>query len=170
MLFASNLISLINKGISVVIPNYNGINLLPEILPPLYIALKNAKLPYEVIISDDCSKDDSVSFIKKNYSDIILIENKINSGFSKTINKGIHSASYEYVLLLNSDVKLTENYFSSQLKYFEKDDTFGVMGRIIGWDDDKIQDGGKFPSFHFLKIKTPLYNFKNIQMKTKTRK
>lgn len=154
MLFASNLFSLNSKGISVVIPNYNGIDLLPEILPPLYKALESTKLPYEVIISDDCSKDESVSFIKKNHPQVLLIENDINEGFSKTINKGIFKACYDFVLLLNSDVKISEDYFSSQLKYFEKEDTFGVMGRIIGWDDDEIQDGGKFPSFHFLKIKT----------------
>ena len=158
-LFAANTFSLNNKGISVVIPNFNGINLLPEILPPLYLELKKTNLPFEVIVSDDCSTDSSVSFIKKNFPEIILLESEINQGFSKTINKGIFIAQYGYLFLLNSDVKLTENYFSNQFKYFEKQDTFGVMGRIIGWDDDKIQDGGKFPSFHGVKIKTNVNYF-----------
>ena len=143
-----------NKGISVIIPNFNGTLLLPLILPPLFEALNNIQLSYEVIISDDCSTDNSLGFLKKKYPEIILIENSSNKGFSPTINKGIFTAKYDYILLLNSDVKLASNYFENLLPYFEDTDTFGVMGRIIGWDDDAIQDGGKYPSFHGVKIKT----------------
>ena len=142
------------KGISVVIPNYNGIKLLPQILPCLYIALNNSPEKFEVIISDDCSTDDSVSFLEENYPGIIVIKSATNKGFSPTINKGIFAAQYDYVLLLNSDVKLTPDYFKTLMRYFDKEDTFGVMGRIVGWDDEKIQDAAKFPSFHGVKIKT----------------
>ena len=62
------------NGISVVIPNYNGSVLLPLILPPLFEALKNAQLSYEVIISDDCSTDNSVSFLQEHYPEIILLQ------------------------------------------------------------------------------------------------
>ena len=56
-----------NKGISVVIPNFNGRELLPEILPPLFIALKATQLSYEVIVCDDCSKDDSINYIETKF-------------------------------------------------------------------------------------------------------
>ncbi len=143
-----------NKGISVVIPNYNGNILLPLILPPLYEALHNTQLSYEVIISDDCSTDTSVLMLQNDYPQVILLQSQLNKGFSPTINKGIFAAKYDYVLLLNSDVKLTPDYFNNLLHYFDEEDTFGVMGRIIGWSDDEIQDGGKYPSFHGVKIKT----------------
>lgn len=143
-----------NKGISVVIPNYNGIHLLPQILPPLFKALVFTALPYEVIISDDCSTDNSVNFLKKEFPQIKLIENKTNRGFSPTVNKGIYVAQYDFVLFLNSDVILEENYFIPLFRYFEKEDTFGVMGRVIGWDNDTIQDAAKYPSFHGVKLKT----------------
>jgi GT2 family glycosyltransferase len=143
-----------SKGISVVIPNYNGKNLLPEILPPLYNALKQTQLLYEIIISDDCSTDNSIQFLKENYKEIKVLTAETNKGFSPTINKGIFAAKNDLILLLNSDVKLTENYFENILPYFDNEDTFGVMGRIIGWEDDDIQDGGKYPSFHAAKIKT----------------
>jgi GT2 family glycosyltransferase len=142
------------KGISVIIPNYNGRALLPIILPPLYEALENTKLFYEVIVSDDCSKDDTVSYLQHNFKSIKLITSNTNRGFSITINKGIFAAQCDLLLLLNSDVILTKDYFDNLLHYFDEPDTFGVMGRIIGWDDDVIQDGGKYPSFHGAKIKT----------------
>jgi GT2 family glycosyltransferase len=143
-----------NPGISVVIPNYNGENLLPAILPPLITALTKAGVAYEIIVSDDCSTDQSVTWLTLHYPAVKIIKNDINKGFSVTANKGFYAAQYDHVFLLNSDVKLTEDYFIPLFKYFDKEDTFGVMGRIIGWDDDIIQDGAKFPSFHGAKIKT----------------
>lgn len=146
--------SLSKKGISVVIPNYNGIALLPEILPSLKEALQHTGLPYEIIISDDASTDSSVQYLKHAYPEIILIENSINQGFSKTINKGIFQAKFDWIFLLNSDVKLTRDYFDKMLTYFDQEDSFGVMGKIIGWDNDDIQDGGKYPLMQGMKIKT----------------
>jgi GT2 family glycosyltransferase len=137
-----------------VIPNYNGKQLLQQILPHLYKALSTSGFPYEVIVPDDCSTDDSVAFLKVDHPEILLIESPVNQGFSPTINKGIFAANYEHLLLLNSDVKLTEDYFDGLSRYFEREDTFGVMGRIVGWEDDIIQDGGKYPVFHGAKIKT----------------
>lgn len=143
-----------NKGISVVIPNYNGRQLLEHIVPPLLIALRNTALAFEVIISDDASQDDSVLLLQTHYPSFKLICNKQNMGFSPTINKGIFASKYDYVLLLNSDVKLSPDYFKPLLRYFDREDTFGVMGRIVGWEDEVIQDAAKYPAFHGAKIKT----------------
>jgi GT2 family glycosyltransferase len=142
------------SGISIIIPNYNGRSLLEQTLPSVLGAANDAKLPFEIIICDDYSSDDSITFLREQYPQIKLLINEVNKGFSPTINTGIFNARHSHVLLLNSDVKLTQNYFASLLRYFEKTDTFGVMSKIIGWEDDKIQDGGKYPSFHGLKIKT----------------
>lgn len=142
------------QGVSVVIPNYNGAKLFPETLPTVLCALHHINLPFEIIVSDDCSTDDSISYLQKNFPDIKIVANKKNSSFSITANNGIRNAQYDLALLLNSDVKLEPEYFVHQLKYFDHNDTFGIMGRIVGWDDDVIQDGAKYPSFHGVKIKT----------------
>ncbi|MFD2512879.1 glycosyltransferase family 2 protein [Pontibacter locisalis] len=142
-------------GISVVIPNYNGVHLFEKnTLSTVVDALQAVNKPSEIIVVDDCSTDDSIAYLRKNYPDIKVIANEKNSGFSVTANRGIRAAAHDKVLLLNSDVKLTPDYFKNQFKYFDKPDTFGVMGRIVGWDDEKIQDGAKYPSFHGSKIKT----------------
>lgn len=141
-------------GISVIIPNYNGIELFPQTLPTVFEALENIKLPYEVIVADDCSTDESVNWVRKNYASVKIISNKINSGFSVTCNAGAAIAIHSHLFFLNSDVKLTPDYFIHQLKYFDDEKTFGVMGRIIGWDDDIMQDGAKYPYFQGAKIKT----------------
>lgn len=142
------------QGISVVIPNFNGLSLLPHVLPTVYDALEKTNLPFEVLVVDDCSTDDSVTFLSDNFPYVKIIVNNHNSGFSISSNNGIRTATYDLVLLLNSDVKLEQDYFKYLLRYFETKDTFGVMGKIIGWEDNTIQDGAKYPSFHYAKIKT----------------
>ena len=143
-------------NISVVIPNYNGVHLFPDTIPTLLKALEYTRKKYEIIIIDDCSSDNSVEFLNQTYPQIRVIQNEINQGFSKTINKGIFAAENELILLLNSDVQLTETYFTDQFKYFELPDTFGVMGKIIGWDNEEVQDGAKYPEMEGFKLKTSL--------------
>jgi GT2 family glycosyltransferase len=147
------------KPISIVIPNYNGKKLLATYLPHTFAAIKNAGVAYEVIVVDDGSKDDSVDFIKQEYPQVKLLVNAKNSGFSYTCNQGIAITQYELILLLNSDVKLTPDYFEHQFKYFEADDTFGVMGRIIDMEGDHIQDAARMPKFNGLKLKTDYFYY-----------
>lgn len=141
-------------GISVVIPNYNGLSLLPQVLPTVVAALHQINIASEIIVVDDCSTDNSVEMLENNFPAVKILKNEINSGFSVTANKGIYSANHDWVLLLNSDVKLEADYFSHLFKYTTRSNVFGIMGRIIGWDDEKIQDGAKYPFFHGVKIKT----------------
>lgn len=136
------------NSISIVIPNYNGKELLESNLPSIYSALKYSGVSdFEIIISDDASTDSSNAFIKTNYPDIIFIENKTNKGFAGNTNIGILKSQKDLVLILNSDVKLTDEYFAHLLKYFDKEDTFGVTGRIVGLGSDRIQDGAKYPKY-----------------------
>lgn len=104
-----------------------------------------AKLDYEIIVTDDASKDNSVTFLRERFPLVKVIESQFNQGFSTNINKGIFAAKNDLVLLLNSDVELTMEYFAPQLKYFKNEDTFGVMGRIED-KTGKIQDAAKYPA------------------------
>lgn len=144
----------LKRSISVVIPNYNGKDLLESNIPHVYNALKTSGITdFEIIISDDASKDQSVNFLKKNYPEIILIENKTNKGFSGNTNSGIFRATKSLVLILNSDVVLTDHYFEYLIPYFDSSCTFGVMGRIVSPDSRTIQDGAKYPASVFGRIR-----------------
>lgn len=145
------------NSISIIIPNYNGKHLLEEYLPYAIDAINKAGVKFELIIVDDCSKDDSVAFIKSTYPEARLLVNEINKGFSYSCNRGIKISENELIFLLNSDVKLSINYFEQQFKYFAESDTFGVMGRIIDMEGDNIQDAARIPKFHGFKIKTKFY-------------
>jgi GT2 family glycosyltransferase len=147
------------KSVSIVIPNYNGKALLETYLPGTLLAIEQAATPYEIIIVDDCSKDDSVQFIKNNYPHIKLVVNAVNKGFSYTCNQGISASVNELILLLNSDVKLSPAYFEHQWRYFEQEDTFGVMGRIVDMGGHLIQDAARMPKFNGFKLKTDFFYY-----------
>ena len=137
-------------SISVIIPNFNGVNLLRENIPFVYHALSTSGVTdYEVIVADDASTDESVNFIRQAFPEIIVIHNPQNKGFAGNANTGIRAAKKDIVLILNSDVQLTDGYFTPQLHYFRREDTFGVMGRIIALTDNHIQDGAKYPDVGF---------------------
>ncbi|GHT66158.1 hypothetical protein FACS189452_01540 [Bacteroidia bacterium] len=141
------------NSISVVIPNYNGVNLLQENLPYVYRALSTSGIAdFEIIVPDDASVDNSVEFLRTNFPDIIVVQNIENRGFAGNINSGIRATKKDLVLALNSDVQLTDNYFVSQMQYFERDDTFGVMGRIMSMTGDKIQAGANYSAYSFADI------------------
>ncbi len=140
------------KSVSIVIPNYNGIALLGKYLPHTFTAVKRSNVAYEVIVVDDCSTDSSVDWLRATYPEIILLVNSANLGFSITCNRGIKAAKNELVLLLNSDVALERDYFERLWRYFEQEDTFGVMGRIMN-PEGKIEDAARMLSFSGMKFK-----------------
>jgi GT2 family glycosyltransferase len=149
----------IKKSVSIIIPNYNGRQLLEEYLPYTLEAIKHSGAVFEIIIVDDCSTDDSVEFIKSGHPNINLLINTENKGFSYSCNRGIEAAQCDLILLLNSDVKLSADYFEHQWKYFLRWDTFGVMGRIIDMEGDHIQDAARVPKFNGLKLKTDYFYY-----------
>ncbi|WP_439581446.1 glycosyltransferase family 2 protein [Dyadobacter bucti] len=142
------------KSISVVIPNYNGQHLFEKYFGTNYKILNILGTKVQIIVVDDASTDGSVAYLEQHYGDTVTILRKEkNSGFAQTCNLGIEQATNDLIFLLNTDVTLEEGYFEKLYKYFELEDTFGVMGRIIGMDDDNILDAARSPKILGRKIK-----------------
>ncbi|EIM72922.1 glycosyl transferase family protein [Nitritalea halalkaliphila LW7] len=120
-----------NVSLSILIPNYNGRELLERFLPYTLTAAEEAGIPYELIVIDDASTDDSIGFLRSHYPQIRLIENQDNLGFARTCNRGIRLARYTYTCLLNSDIQLPKSYFRALLnETLAKPSTFGIMGTL----------------------------------------
>jgi len=132
------------RSISVIIPNFNGKELLAENLPHIIKSLKGIPQS-EIIVVDDASTDNSKKFLKKNYPDIKIIENKVNIGFGASVNAGLNIAKHDLLFLINNDIKPDKDYISSTCEYFEDPDTFGVMGVIKDELKEKILEGIKRP-------------------------
>ena len=116
------------EKVSIVIPNYNGRELLRKNLPPLLEAVCSDD---EIIIVDDGSVDGSVEFITSFYPELKLIFSAKNEGFAYACNKGVAASNNKIVYLLNNDVKVTENFLDVILPHFQQEDIFAVSSRRL---------------------------------------
>lgn len=123
------------KGISVILPNYNGRELLRSNLPSLYEALNRCSVEHEVIVVDDCSSDDSVAMLQAEFPDVRVLRNEKNLGFSATCNHGIVAATQPLLCIVNTDVTFTLDYFQRALPHFHDTKLFAVKGAIINYRD-----------------------------------
>lgn len=117
------------KKVAVVILNWNGRKMLEEYLPSVVNSLPEYA---EVILADNASSDDSVTFVKQQYPNIRIIINKSNGGFAKGYNDALASVEHEYVVLLNSDVETPENWIEPVIEFMEKNPNVGAaMPKIL---------------------------------------
>ena len=112
--------------ISIIIPNFNGKELLKKNLPKVLLAVDHWGGKYEVIVVDDASKDGSVEFLKKTYPKIQLIIHKSNQKFAVSCNNGVNRAKGELVILLNTDVIPYKNFVKPLLLNFKEKNVFAV--------------------------------------------
>ena len=92
--------------VAVVILNYNGQKFLETFLPSV---VENND-GYEIIIADNASTDNSIDFLKSNYSNIKVIQLTNNEGFAGGYNNALQKIEAEYYVLLNSDVEVSSNW------------------------------------------------------------
>lgn len=115
------------KNISIVIPNYNGKELLRKYLPSVSNACKHYSLEKtELIIVDDASSDGTVDYLRSHFPLIKLIKQPVNRGFSLSANRGISSAKNGIVVLLNNDVQVAEDFLLFLPQHFEDKNVFAV--------------------------------------------
>ncbi|MEI9812821.1 MAG: glycosyltransferase [Acidobacteriota bacterium] len=121
---------------SVVIPNWNGRDLLEKYLPPLIEAMSD--LPgNEIIVVDDGSTDGSADFVRKNFPQVRVLALTANHGFGAGSNEGVKAAKNDIVVLLNSDMRVDRNFLAPLLAGFRDAETFAVSCQIFFSDPNK---------------------------------
>jgi len=111
------------KNVAVVILNWNGKKYLQKFLPSVVKYSQEA----DIIVADNQSTDDSISFLKDNYPKIKIIINKKNYGFAEGYNQALKNVNYPYYVLLNSDVEVTDNWIKPVINLFEKDEKIAAI-------------------------------------------
>lgn len=101
---------------AIVILNYNGKAWLEKFLPRL---LDHTGPEASLIVADNCSTDDSLPFLRKNYPEVEVIELEENYGFAEGYNRAIQQIKQPYTLLLNSDVEVSPGWLAPLLEAME---------------------------------------------------
>ena len=132
--------------VTIIIVNYNTANLLRQCLESIYRHTED--IDFEVIVSDNNSKDGSIELLKENFPQVRLIENKRNLGFGAANNVALKEATGKYILYLNSDTILLNNAVKEFYDYWEKNgekEHLGAIGGALMGIDGKGGDSfGKF--------------------------
>jgi len=133
-----------------------GWNSLEHLIPCLEsIYTHPPSCEFEVIYVDNASTDKSVKFIKENYPEVRIIENKKNEGFQRANNQALKIAKGRYVVLLNADTMILPDTFNIMLNFFDEHPDAGSANPKCVYPDGQLQwSYARFP-----KIKDFLYWF-----------
>jgi O-antigen biosynthesis protein len=124
---------------SIVIPNWNGRDLLARYLPSVIASIENHP-DSEVIVVDNGSTDGSVAFVEETFPNVRLLPLKENLGFGGGSNAGFRAAHNDIVVLLNSDMRVEPDFLRPLLDGFTDEKVFSVTCQIFFSDPAKIRE------------------------------
>lgn len=105
-------------SVAVVILNWNGVNFLDQFLPSV---IKSTYPNLDIYLADNNSSDNSISFTQNHYPNIKIIKIKHNFGYAKGYNVALQNVNSDYLVLLNSDVAVTNTWIEPIIEMMEED-------------------------------------------------
>ncbi len=127
------------RAASVVIPNWNGRDLLARYLPSIEAAL--AMNPdNEIIVVDNGSTDGSAEYLRAAFPDVRVLALDRNLGFGGGSNAGVSAARNDIVVLLNSDMRVEPDFLAPLLAGFSDPAVFAVSCQIFFSDPNRVRE------------------------------
>ena len=133
-----------NIKISVIMSEYNtDVELLEKSIQSI---LNQTYKNFELIIIDDCGKNDVKKIVKKfNDNRIIVSKNKKNSGLIYSLNKAISLSKGEYIARMDTDDWSLPDRFEKQIKFIEKNPQYDIVsGKAKIYNEDGVTGETKF--------------------------
>ncbi|MCR4738664.1 MAG: glycosyltransferase family 2 protein [Lachnospiraceae bacterium] len=127
--------------VTVVIPNYNGINFIENCLS----SLMDQTFPdFDICVVDNASTDGSAELIGEKFPEVLLIRNTENYGFAKAVNQGIRQSTSGYVILLNNDTVTDRDFVRALYEAIRKDGrVFAYQAKMLNlYDRTKTDSAG----------------------------
>ena len=133
---------MLERGISVIIPSWNGRELLRACLPSVEAALARWGGTGEVIVVDDASADGTVDWIARTHPDTRIELQPRRRGFVHAANAGFAAARFAYSCLLNNDMTVEPDFFGPLAARLDADArVFAVSARSLEAGTGRINIG-----------------------------
>ena len=124
---------------TVVIPNWNGRDLLEKYIPPLLAAMAGNP-DNEILVVDNGSEDGSAAFLAERFPQVKVLALPKNLGFGGGSNAGFRQAKNDVVVLLNSDMRVELGFLQPLLDGFTDEKVFAVSCQIFLSDPEKVRE------------------------------
>jgi len=120
--------------VSIIIVNWNTKKFLKDCICSLQ---SQSFTDFEIILVDNASADDSVTFVKTNFPKVQIIENKENLGFAEGNNIGIKNSTGKIIVLFNPDAVAQKNWLNILVNaIIDKPKIAAVTGKMYYLGDD----------------------------------
>ena len=126
--------------VTVVVPNWNGIEYLRKCLD----SLRGQDYGFDLVVVDNGSTDGSMQMVETEYPEACIISFLENTGFCHACNAGMKKAESPYVILLNNDTEVLPGFVENLVRAIETDENiFSVSSQMLQiQDNDRIDDAG----------------------------
>lgn len=126
--------------VAVVILNWNGKGFLEKFLPSVLASTYHNK---RIIVADNASDDDSVSFVRNHFPGVEIIVNSNNDGFANGYNNALKKIKSDYYVLLNSDVEVEPGWIEPVISLMESDEMIAVcQPKILSYHNKQFFEYG----------------------------
>lgn len=126
--------------VSIIIPVYGKFKLTYDCIKSIQDHLPKAS--FEVIVVDDCSKDETLLAPLVFGGSVRVVRNESNLGFVKGCNRGADLARGEYLFFLNNDTLVRPGWMDTLVDTFKNVDNVGVVGSKLIFGDGSLQEVG----------------------------
>lgn len=131
-----------NADVVAAVVNWNGAKYIRSCLD----SVLNQDYPrIKIVVVDNGSTDGSVEIIKENFGSSRLVRNKTNVGYCKALNQAINALESDFILCLNTDVKLEPDYVEKAVAIMRQFPDCGMLsGKILRLDGKTLDSAGQF--------------------------
>jgi GT2 family glycosyltransferase/glycosyltransferase involved in cell wall biosynthesis len=126
--------------VSVIIPVFNKFELTYNCIRS--IIDQGAQMPFEIIVVDDCSRDETMLAGLVLGPGIRLVRNEANAGFIRSCNRGFDAARGGYIVFLNNDTEVKARWLDELYETMQRDPQIGIAGSKLLYPDGTLQECG----------------------------
>ncbi len=128
-----------NPLVSIIIPAYNQWDYTYGCICSILDKVKDCQ--YEIILADDNSSDETRK-ASQIFTNIVHVRNPVNLGFLKNCNNAAKHARGEFIVFLNNDTQVMENWLEELLICIQSDEKIGLVGSKLLYQDGRLQEAG----------------------------